>query len=84
MYLRAQAPYGTGIFIARKGLIAYTNTAAGYVEGDDFTLIGSRSGSNAVAVWMILMTNGPYGWQEKSLFYKNELRGCVSSLLTET
>ncbi len=28
-------------------------------------MIGSRSGANAVAVWMILMKNGPYGWQEK-------------------
>lgn len=61
----AQAPYGTGIFIARKGLIQYTNTKAGYVEGDDYTMIGSRSGANAVAVWMILMTHGPYGWFEK-------------------
>ena len=62
----AQAPYGTGIFIARKGLIRYTNTKeASYVEGEDYTLIGSRSGANAVAVWMILSKNGPYGWQEK-------------------
>jgi glutamate/tyrosine decarboxylase-like PLP-dependent enzyme len=61
----AQAPYGTGIFLARKGLIQYTNTKASYVEGEDFTLIGSRGGANAVAVWMILMTHGPYGWYEK-------------------
>ncbi|PCJ64099.1 MAG: aspartate aminotransferase family protein [Bacteroidetes bacterium] len=61
----AQAPYGTGIFLARKGLIEYANTQASYVEGDDFTLIGSRSGANAVAVWMILMTSGPFGWFEK-------------------
>jgi len=61
----AQAPYGTGIFLARKGLIAYANTKAGYVEGEDYTLIGSRSGANAIAVWMILMTNGPFGWYEK-------------------
>jgi glutamate/tyrosine decarboxylase-like PLP-dependent enzyme len=62
----AQAPYGTGIFLIRKNLIQYANTKeASYVEGEDFTLIGSRSGANAVAVWMILMKNGPYGWQEK-------------------
>ena len=62
----AQAPYGTGIFIIRKGLIQHTNTKqASYVEGEDFTLIGSRSGANAVAVWMILMKNGYFGWQEK-------------------
>ncbi|MGB0849702.1 MAG: pyridoxal phosphate-dependent decarboxylase family protein, partial [Bacteroidia bacterium] len=61
----AQAPYGTGIFLSRKGLINYANTKASYVEGEDFTLIGSRSGANAVAVWMILVTNGPFGWYEK-------------------
>lgn len=61
----AQAPYGTGIFLIRKGWIQHANTQATYVEGEDFTLIGSRSGANAVAVWMILSKNGPYGWQEK-------------------
>ncbi|MDF1694953.1 MAG: pyridoxal-dependent decarboxylase [Saprospiraceae bacterium] len=62
----AQAPYGTGIFLIRKNLIQYANTKeASYVEGEDFTLIGSRSGANAIAVWMILAKNGPYGWHEK-------------------
>lgn len=62
----AQAPYGTGIFLCRKGLISYTKTKeASYVEGEDFTLSGSRSGANAVAAWMILAKNGPYGWREK-------------------
>lgn len=62
----AQAPYGTGIFICRKGLIHCTNTKqASYVKGEDFTLSGSRSGANAVAAWMILAKNGPYGWKEK-------------------
>ena len=61
-----QAPYGTGLFLARKGLIDHALTAsAKYVEGHDYTLIGSRSGANAVAVWMILMKNGPHGWREK-------------------
>ncbi len=62
----AQAPYGTGIFLIRKEYMQYTNTReAKYVAGEDYTLIGSRSGANAVAVWMILMKNGPYGWHEK-------------------
>ncbi len=62
----AQAPYGTGIFLIRKGFIDYAKTKqASYIEGDDCTLIGSRSGANAVAVWMILVKNGPFGWQEK-------------------
>ena len=61
-----QAPYGTGIFIARKGLINYTGTSATYVKGNDYTLIGSRSGANAIAVWMILSKHGPYRWIEKT------------------
>ncbi|MCB9226603.1 MAG: aspartate aminotransferase family protein [Chitinophagales bacterium] len=61
-----QAPYGTGVFICRKGLIENVLTKeAEYVEGMDLTLCGSRSGANAVAVWMILFTYGPYGWREK-------------------
>lgn len=63
----AQAPYGTGIFLIRKGYIQNVNTQqASYVEGEDFTLIGSRSGANAIAVWMILVKYGPFGWQEKT------------------
>lgn len=61
-----QAPYGTGVFICRKGLIENVLTKeAEYVEGMDLTLCGSRSGANAVAVWMILFTYGPNGWFEK-------------------
>ena len=61
-----QAPYGTGIFLCRKGLIENVITKeAEYIEGMDLTLCGSRSGSNAVAVWMILFTYGPFGWCEK-------------------
>ncbi|GAB5518593.1 MAG: pyridoxal-dependent decarboxylase [Rhodothermales bacterium] len=67
----AQAPYGTGIFLGRKGLIRYAGTTASYVEGEDFTLVGSRSGANAVAVWMILQTHGPYEWYEKVLVLQN-------------
>lgn len=62
----AQAPYGTGVFLIRKGFIHHAATMeATYVEGNDFTLIGSRSGANAIAAWMILVKNGPFGWHEK-------------------
>ncbi|OYQ38434.1 aspartate aminotransferase family protein [Flavobacterium cyanobacteriorum] len=61
-----QAPYGTGIFVCRKGFIEYVLTKeAEYVEGMDLTLCGSRPGYNAVAVWTILYTYGPHGWKEK-------------------
>ena len=79
-----QAPYGTGIFLIRKGLIKYANTKeASYVEGEDFTLIGSRSGANAIAVWMILMTYGPYGWREKILILLNRADWICAQLDTK-
>jgi len=61
-----QAPYGTGVFLCRKGLIKNVLTKeAQYVDGMDLTMVGSRSGANAVAVWMILFSYGYYGWFEK-------------------
>lgn len=61
-----QAPYGTGIFLCRKGLIENVLTKeAEYIEGMDLTLCGSRSGANTVAAWMILTTYGDNGWFEK-------------------
>ncbi|MCC5918236.1 MAG: aspartate aminotransferase family protein [Cryomorphaceae bacterium] len=61
-----QAPYGTGVFLIRKGYMHYVRSdEASYVKGLDATLIGSRSGANAVAIWMILSTYGKSGWTEK-------------------
>lgn len=61
-----QAPYGTGILVIKKEWMKYTQTAeASYVAGADYTLSGSRSGANAIAVWMILMTYGFQGWIAK-------------------
>ncbi|HLN94276.1 MAG TPA: pyridoxal-dependent decarboxylase [Flavobacterium sp.] len=61
-----QAPYGTGIFLCRKGYIEHVLTKeADYVEGMDLTLSGSRSGANVVAVWMILKAYGYADWFEK-------------------
>ena len=68
-----QAPYGTGIFLARKEWMRYVFTKeASYVNGMDITLSGSRSGANAIAIWMILVAYGPYGWYEKinTLLYR--------------
>lgn len=67
-----QAPYGTGIFLIKKGYMSYAMTKeASYVKGEDCTLIGSRSGANAIAVWMILMTYGPYSWKEKIMVLRH-------------
>jgi len=67
-----QAPYGTGIFVCRKGLITNALTKeAEYVEGLDLTLCGSRSGSNAIAVWAILHAYGADGWSKKITALRN-------------
>jgi glutamate/tyrosine decarboxylase-like PLP-dependent enzyme len=61
-----QSPYGTGIFLIRKGLMEYALTEeASYVQGKDYTICGSRSGANAIAVWMILMIHGSEGLKAK-------------------
>ena len=60
-----QAPYGTGVHLIRKPWIRDVETPdARYVPGSDFTLAGSRSGANAVAVWMILRAWGSAGGVE--------------------
>lgn len=65
-----QSPYSTGIFLVRKKvndtcLIKYVTTGkASYIEGNDSTLCGSRSGANAVSIWMILKMYGPDGGTE--------------------
>lgn len=61
-----QTPYGTGIFLIRKGFMQYvTNKNAQYVPGLDYTLCGSRSGANAIVIWMQLMNYGSQGWTDK-------------------
>jgi tyrosine decarboxylase/aspartate 1-decarboxylase len=61
-----QAPYGTGIFLARKNFMQYVCTEeASYVQGKDYTLVGSRSGANAACVWMIMHMHGSVGWSVK-------------------
>jgi len=69
------APYGTGIFVVRKNWMQYVMTKeAGYINGMDITLVGSRSGANAIATWMILQNYGPFGWLEEinKLLYRTD------------
>lgn len=61
-----QAPYGTGILLIRKNFMPYVcNDNATYVKGKDYTLVGSRSGANAICLWMILHAHGSEGWTLK-------------------
>ncbi len=61
-----QAPYGTGIFLIRKNWMKYAQTdSASYVVGADCTISGSRSGANAIAIWLIFAAYGRHEWFEK-------------------
>jgi len=67
-----QAPYGTGIFLVRKGYMKYVLTKeAEYINGKDHTICGSRSGANAIAVWIILHMYGSEGWLNKMVSINN-------------
>lgn len=76
-----QAPYGTGIFLIRKEYLKYVCTdEASYVKGKDFTLCGSRSGANAICVWMILRMHGSTGWTVKMNQLIDKTTGICKSL----
>lgn len=61
-----QTPYGTGLFLIRKGYFDYVKTEeAQYIPGKDYTVSGSRSGANAISMWMVLQIHGSEGWKYK-------------------
>jgi len=76
-----QSPYGTGIYLTRKGFMEYALTEeANYVKGKDYTLVGSRSGANAIAIWMIMRTYGSEGWKSKIRNLLNKTSRLCSNL----
>lgn len=59
-----QAPLGSGILIARKNIIQQlTSSKSTYIKGLDSTFSGSRSGFQALMIWIILMAYGRAGWE---------------------
>ncbi len=76
-----QAPYGTGIFLICKNMMPYVCTEqASYVQGKDYTLCGSRSGANAICVWMILHMHGSIGWSVKMSHLLDKTTSLCSAL----
>jgi glutamate/tyrosine decarboxylase-like PLP-dependent enzyme len=76
-----QSPYGTGIYLTRKGFMEFALTEeANYVKGKDYTLVGSRSGANAIAIWMIMRTYGSDGWKAKIKKLLNKTSRLCSNL----
>ncbi len=76
-----QTPYGTGIFLIRKGYMNYVKTEeAQYIPGKDYTLCGSRSGANAISIWMILRIHGSDGWKAKMSMLNDHTSGICNKL----
>jgi tyrosine decarboxylase/aspartate 1-decarboxylase len=76
-----QAPYGTGIFLIRKDWMKYAYTdAASYVVGADCTISGSRSGANAIAIWLIFAAYGRHEWYEKCMTLERRTSWLVKEL----
>jgi len=60
-----RTPYGTGIFMIRKGYMDYLNMQEPkFMANKVYTLSGSRSGANALAVWMVLKAYGSEGLKD--------------------
>lgn len=77
------APYGTGMFLIRKGWMPFAATEeAQYVQGLDYTLCGSRNGAQAISIWMILQSHGPAGWRKKMQALISETNRCCKALDT--
>jgi tyrosine decarboxylase/aspartate 1-decarboxylase len=75
------APYGTGMFLIRKGWMQYAATQeAQYVQGSDFTLCGSRNGAQAISIWMILQSYGAKAWKNNMMDLIAEADRCCKAL----
>lgn len=58
-------PYSCGVFLCRKNLQRYIETDVDYIKSHyDDTLIGSRSGAMAAALWSAIMSLGKQGYRE--------------------
>jgi len=64
-----QAPYNSGIYLAKNQINDITYSNPEYVPGKDRTLVGSRSGAASVFAWIVLMLYGANGGRE----FLNEL-----------
>ncbi|MFM7023154.1 MAG: pyridoxal-dependent decarboxylase [Flavobacteriales bacterium] len=60
-------PYPGGIFLCRKGLLENVERPVKILESMDRTLLGSRSGASAVAIYQMLMTWGVEGYRKNAL-----------------
>lgn len=74
-------PYSCGIFLCRKGLTKYVKTANLHAGVIDQTLIGSRPGATAAALWALLAKLGKYGYQKIVVKCLNNKRYFIKQIL---
>lgn len=60
------APYGSGIFLARKGLLKRIWTDTPYFSGGDHTICGSRAGAMALSCWAVMKKMGRDGYDQNA------------------
>jgi len=78
--------YPSGIVIYRKSIIKNIAKKVSYIERNDTTVLGSRSGSAAIATWYGLNLIGKNGFKKminKSLKEKNEFINTLKNRLPE-
>ncbi len=74
------APYPAGIVLYRRSLLPRIEKSVPYLTVSDATLLGSRPGVNAAAVWAIMQHLGKQGLRR---LYRRQLlvkRYCISQL----
>jgi glutamate/tyrosine decarboxylase-like PLP-dependent enzyme len=60
------APYSSGAFLCRKGILRHTTTDATYLAShEDSTVCGSRAGAVVVASWASINSLGWAGYQKR-------------------
>lgn len=58
-----KVPYGSGLVLYRSYLTSYFSNDIAYLPESDSTLLGSRSGVHAVAIWSQLCSKGIDGYK---------------------
>lgn len=57
------APMPSGVLIARRAHVRRVASAVAYLRSDDTTLMGSRNGHAALAIWERLVARGRAAWE---------------------
>lgn len=77
-------PYGAGTLLCRKNMVASVQQQVGYTTtGIDATVVGSRSGALAAAIWAVVQVMGVAGFQamvSHCMKIASHLRDCLKNI----